>query len=383
MTQVGFVRKLKTKLNFAMPIFMDRHDVSDEVTAEIVAELHQEDLKIQDKYNCKGLTYWFDAKRNTAFCLIEAPNKESIQKMHNQAHGEVPHKIIEVDGSVVESFLGRIEDPEKSQKTTLNIINDPAFRTIMVVRIKRVNLKGISTKSGNLEMESQLQSIFDSSVKFKGRIVKQKTDYVLISFDSVTNAVSCAIEIQGNFKMEINTDRSDMLLRLGLSAGVPVSEHDGLFEDTIQMAEHLCEVVQWPVVTTSEVRDLYESENFNTAIDREVINTLTPDDQRFLKLLFEFTEREWQNSLLGVHDFSRSLGYSKSKFYRKITSVTGKSPNSFLKEYRLDRALELMDKRNENVSEVAYETGFSSPAYFSKCFQESFGILPSHYIRSQ
>ena len=98
-----------------MPIFMDRHDVSDEVTAEIVAELHQEDLKIQDKYNCKGLTYWFDAKRNTAFCLIEAPNKESIQKMHNQAHGEVPHKIIEVDGSVVESFLGRIEDPEKSQ----------------------------------------------------------------------------------------------------------------------------------------------------------------------------------------------------------------------------------------------------------------------------
>jgi hypothetical protein len=50
---------------------MDRHDVSDQVTAENVAELHQQDLKIQHQFNCNGLTYWFDEKRKTAFCLIE------------------------------------------------------------------------------------------------------------------------------------------------------------------------------------------------------------------------------------------------------------------------------------------------------------------------
>lgn len=63
-----------------MPIFMDRHDVSDEVTAENVAQLHQEDLKIQHKFNCRGLTYWFDGVRKTAFCLVEAPNKEALKK---------------------------------------------------------------------------------------------------------------------------------------------------------------------------------------------------------------------------------------------------------------------------------------------------------------
>ena len=124
-----------------MPIYMDRHDVSKEVTAEIVADLHQKDLKIQHKFNCKGLTYWFDEKRKTAFCLVEAPNKAAIKEMHDQAHGEVPNRIIEVDHAVVESFLGRIEDPEKSQKTKLNIINDPAFRTIMVVGVKPFSLK--------------------------------------------------------------------------------------------------------------------------------------------------------------------------------------------------------------------------------------------------
>jgi hypothetical protein len=114
---------------------MDRHDVSEHVTAENVANLHQEDLKIQDQFGCRGLTYWFDEKRKTAFCLIEAPDKEAIFEMHNRAHGEVPHEVIEVDASIVESFLGRIEDPKKAKNTELNIISDPAFRTIMLIRL--------------------------------------------------------------------------------------------------------------------------------------------------------------------------------------------------------------------------------------------------------
>jgi hypothetical protein len=120
-----------------MPIYMDRHDVSETVTAENVAELHQADLKIQKQFGCTGLTYWFDEKRKTAFCLIEAPNRKAIQKMHNRAHGQVPNRIIEVSTGIVESFLGRIEDPEKTDDTVLNIINDPAFRTIMVIRLKQ------------------------------------------------------------------------------------------------------------------------------------------------------------------------------------------------------------------------------------------------------
>ena len=116
-----------------MPLYMDRHDVPETVTAEKLAKLHQEDLKIEKKYGCKGITYWFDDERKTAFCLIKAPNKQAILDMHHHAHGDVPNSIIEVNEAIVESFLGRIEDPEKSQDTTINIINDPAFRVLMVI----------------------------------------------------------------------------------------------------------------------------------------------------------------------------------------------------------------------------------------------------------
>ena len=71
--------------------------------------------------------------------MIEAPDAKAIQKMHDKAHGQVPHSIIEVESSIVESFLGRIQDPEKARDTELNIINDPAFRTIMVIYLSQDN----------------------------------------------------------------------------------------------------------------------------------------------------------------------------------------------------------------------------------------------------
>ncbi len=123
-----------------MPIYMDRHDVSEAVTAENVAELHQQDLKIQDQFGCRGLTYWFDDKRKTAFCLIEAPDEKHLLEMHNNAHGQVPHSIIEVDASIVESFLGRIEDPVKAQNTALNIINVPRFFYSITLKLLQVGI---------------------------------------------------------------------------------------------------------------------------------------------------------------------------------------------------------------------------------------------------
>ena len=71
---------------------------------------------------------------------------------------------------------------------------------------------------------------------------------------------------------------------------------------------------------------------------------------------------------------------SKSQLYRKVTSLTGFSPNDLLNEYRLEKAKELLTKKKHNVSEVAFVTGFSSPSYFTKCFKNKFGLLPLAYL---
>jgi AraC-like DNA-binding protein len=359
----------------AMSIYMDRHNVSESVTAEHVAQLHQEDLKVQHNYGCTGLTYWFDEKRKMAFCLIEAPNEQAVNNMHNHAHGEVPHSIIEVDANLVESFLGRIEDPGNASDTKLNIIDDPAFRTIMVVELQKLSL------AKNHLFQNANKSIANIFENFNGRIVKQRDNYYLVSFESVSKAVSCALEVQSKLKKFINEiGENNLKLKIGLSSGIPVTETASIFEDTIKLAERMCNITEAEIVVSSEVKDLYKSENLNVFIHGEEVFTLTPSDEKFLTLLMDYTDETWKNTGLKVDDFSKHLGYSKSQLYRKMISLTKKSPNTFLKEYRLTQALKLLNEQKGNISEIAFETGFNSLSYFSKCFQKRYNLLPSDYL---
>ena len=79
-----------------MPIFMDRHFIEG-ATHHAIANAHEKDLKTQGKYGVKFLTYWFDEERSTAFCLVDAPDRKSIEEAHNDAHGDIPHEITDVE----------------------------------------------------------------------------------------------------------------------------------------------------------------------------------------------------------------------------------------------------------------------------------------------
>ncbi|HKI87515.1 MAG TPA: nickel-binding protein [Draconibacterium sp.] len=361
-----------------MPIYMDRHDVSDSVTAENVAALHQEDLKVQQQFGCRGLTYWFDDIRKTAFCLVEAPDKEAIIKMHNLAHGEVPHQIIEVEASIVESFLGRIEDPDKALNTELNIINDPAFRTIMAVAIEYQYFKNYDPFSNAEKLPHVYRQMAAIFKLFEGNVVEQNENGFLISFKSVTNAVLCALKVQDNYKIFKNQYKINFAeLRIGLHAGVPVTGKKSIFEDTIKLAARMHFVSRAEIVVSEEVRHLYESENLGNFVDTNQVYVLTSSEEKFITDFMEFTEKEWQNTGLKVNDFGKNIGISKSKLYRKMIQVTGKSPHIFLLHYRLQKSLQQLQKQKGNISEVAFDSGFNSPSYFAKCFRKKYGIMPS------
>lgn len=362
-----------------MPIYMDRHDVSESVTAETIAQLHQEDLRIQQQFDCRGLTYWFDDKRKTAFCLIEAPNPQALKEMHDHAHGQVPHQIIEVDPGIVESFLGRIQDPRKSENTELNIINDAAFRIIMVITLSYRSLTEDDPAFKDLygKFSQELLKILRNQ---EGTTVTQTDYHYLVSFKSVAKAVQAASHIHAAHKnFNKQGTKAKIGLKMGLNAGMPVTHKKSIFEDTVKLAERMCEVVEGEIIVASEVKDLYQSENNNGFIKGKTIIPLSPSDENFITRLMEYLEEAWCDADLKIDHFTKPLGCSKSQFYRKMTFLTGKSPNDFLMNYRLKEALKLLRKKAGNVSEIAFKTGFSSPSYFTKCFKSKFGILPAVY----
>jgi AraC-like DNA-binding protein len=364
-----------------MPIYMDRHDVSETVTAENVAQLHQQDLKIQHQFSCRGLTYWFDDKRKTAFCLIEAPDEQAIHDMHKQAHGEVPHRVIEVDPNIVESFLGRIEDPENTQDTELNIISDPAFRALMVIDLVYYSLKELDAKQLKGFAQRYYQSVSQIIHECKGRVVEHQTDYMLVSFKSISEAIICAKTIHFAFQSLIPEHQLDTQIKIGISAGVPVTKENIIFEKAIRTANRMCQINKADIVVSSEVKELATSENVKDISGDNSFYFLTPSEEYFLNTIMNFIESKWTDEQVSVDDFNL-LGFSKSQLYRKITELTGKSPSSFLKEYRLKKSLQLLRKNDPNVSEISTMVGFNSPSYFSKCFKKKYLISPSDYIPS-
>ena len=225
-----------------MPVYMDRHYVEG-ATRHAVADAHQKDLALQEKYEVKFLTYWFDEIRCTAFCLIEAPNRETIERAHNEAHGLVPNEVLEVDPAVVEAFLGRIKDPPAPPTKTDGVSIDAGFRAIMFTDLKdstRMTLLYRDAKALHV-MHVHNALIRNALNSSRGREVKHTGDGIMASFLSVSDAVECAIAIQKAFAA-YNQEHGEtpLYVRIGLSAGEPIEEHGDLFGKSVQLAARLC-----------------------------------------------------------------------------------------------------------------------------------------------
>ena len=360
---------------------MDRHDGLD-ATAKSLAEAHQLDLKVQNKFGCKAHTYWYDEGKQIAFCLIEAPDKKAVEDMHRNSHGLVGNQIIEVQSDIVEHFLGRISDPATVNHTE-KFINETAFRTILYIDCKRI----LSNSKAGKNSEPGLSKILNEVIRpalneFNGIEIKINNEGMLASFTSVTKSLQCALKIQKRItEMNKNSKRSIITASIGLSTGYPVTNGDDFFGETVLLAKRLSEIANGQnIILSSEFRNEYDDkENTQT---KEFVRVTNPTEEKFLNQLMEMTEKVWNDENFNVVDFSKKIGLSKAQLYRKMTSLTGYSPNDFIKNYRLNKALKLLENKHGNISEIAFETGFSTPAYFSKCFQKRFGILPSEYAYS-
>ena len=106
-------------------------------------------------------------------------------------------------------------------------------------------------------------------------------------------------------------------------------------------------------------------------------------DPALIERLDKFIEGHLQDDVLNVENIASAMGYSRSHLHRLVYQTCGKSVSQYIREYRLEKALELFRQERLNVSEAAYRVGFSSASYFSKSFNEYFGFPPSDTMSVQ
>ena len=100
------------------------------------------------------------------------------------------------------------------------------------------------------------------------------------------------------------------------------------------------------------------------------------DGESFLLKLTEIIRNNFDNEQFGVKEAARIFGVSRSHLHRRLKKLTGKSVSQFIRELRLEKAMELLQKDMATVSEIAYSVGFHSPTYFNTCFKERYGFTP-------
>lgn len=121
-------------------------------------------------------------------------------------------------------------------------------------------------------------------------------------------------------------------------------------------------------------------ENFNPQMEISPSEiTITSLDEKLIKKAIQYVEDNISRSELSVEELSNELGMSRVHLYKKILSITGKTPIEFIRIIRLKRAAQYLRESQQTVSEIAYQTGFSNPKFFRKYFKEEFGVLPSEY----
>jgi len=217
-------------------LFLDRHKTPGAKAADIAAA-HELDLAVQDKYQVRYVTYWFDEDEGSVFCLAEGPDRQSLEAVHREAHGLVADNIIEVGNGPINAFLGDI--PRHAPGSAYV---DSAVRVILFTDLcdstRQTQELG---DDGFMCLLREHDEIVRAALhKRAGREVKHTGDGIMASFCSVSAAVESAIDMQCALRRRNEEAELPIHLRVGISVGEPVTERGDLFGAAVQLSARLC-----------------------------------------------------------------------------------------------------------------------------------------------
>lgn len=110
---------------------------------------------------------------------------------------------------------------------------------------------------------------------------------------------------------------------------------------------------------------------------------ITPTDELFIKNVMKVVEKQMDNSTFNLNEFANALNMGRTSFNNKFKSILGLSPMDFVFDMRMKRAKQLLSCRQFTIAEIAYQTGFNNPKYFSTCFKKHYGQRPTDFMKQE
>lgn len=268
----------------------------------------------------------------------------------------------------------------------------------------------VSSEAYN-EMIEQVDNVSPGNSNIRLLLVEDNIDLLNMTADYMRDFYEVHIAVDGSKALEILSGQNiDIVV-----SDVMMPEMDG-FElcETIKSDPHFCHIpvilltaktnVESKITGLEYGSDAYLEKPFSLEHLRVQIKNLLTSRQRlresfasspllssveiaiakkdklFIDRLNNEIEKHLQDINFSIDILSEFMNMSRSNFYRKIKSISGMSPNDYLKTIRLKKAAELLLSQEFRINEVYEQAGFSSSSYFAKCFKEQFGMLPREFV---
>lgn len=357
-----------------MPLFLDLHKIRS--TAKENLKFFPEEKLWKENNGCRCVSSWIDLQKNQVVSLFDAPTKNVLKKQFKSKAEVGTHEIIPVNSKVAEVFLERLQ-PENEihnlEVTRFKLIKKEAELRIFLVLFSSdpfLLLHHLGEKKFSTFYPNFLRITGNTVSKLQGRVIFQKKGLGIFSFFSVYNALKSAEKIKKKCHPFKNVAPIKLVLVSGENSAGEKSDFFSRF--------NFYEKHKGKIMVASRIHEICGSSPGK--LPKSDFTCLVSSEENLLKLLMQVLNQNWQNPNFDCMEFCRKISMSKSGLYRKCTAITARSPNRLIKEYRLLQALNLL-KMGQSITRTGYDTGFNSPSYFTRCFQEQFKIQPRVYRR--
>ena len=304
---------------------------------------------------------------------------------------------------VSKEFLGKAEIVTKEDTTTTlsydkelyleflsedyKIMNEE-YQLTSGLSVNEIHEKSLLIIEDNPELRSFMRSAFSKSYRIyiasNGKvgyeIAMSKIPDIIIS--DIMMPEMNGIELCQELKKQEKTSHIPLILLTAKAGNDNLIEGYNTGADDYITKPFNIEVLKARIQNILESREkLYKKFSHEVSIHPEEIAYTSPD-QSFLKRARLIIETNMDNMDFDVNQFVEKMHVSRAHLYRKLKALTNMSVKEFIRIIRLKKAAELLAENSYTIAEISYKVGFSSPAYFTKCFREQFKYSPKKFLNN-
>lgn len=356
---------------------MDYHHLPG-ITLEEIKHAHLADKRTEAKYGVKCLQFWVNKEAGTVFCLLEAPDKKACIDTHQEAHGGIACNIIDVDPIMLKLFIGSGKYVEHGIVHTSQGLLDPGHRYILILDLTVKTNFSDSNPKVELPDPNISKTVAKDIVKgMNGKVIEDPgRENLTALFEESNQVLKCALALHKEFSARVDIEMWNVEFRIAINYGQPVTMKEGLFSETLVYTNYLSLIANnREIIVPGAFKNLAFFDKLGG--ENRPVKIVTEKYQPFVKNFFRHMENNFSDGSFSVSALSSEIGVSRPQLYRIMMKITGRSPATFIRYLKMHKALSLIREENLNICQIAFELGYNNPSYFSKCFHERFGVMPS------